>query len=121
MLGEVDYALFAANAYAATGRGPSSVVSNNNEIPIKVGWTTIVNGVNNTSGFLARAYKNDVTGDIVIAYAGTTFEDGMKSLDWTNGNLPGASGLALGEQVVDAAKFYLGILCISQPIRPSAR
>ena len=101
----VQYAQFATNAYAAS----SLVVAQNNQIPIPDGWKLLQNGSNPATGFLARAYKNDATGEIVIAYAGTTFEDGMKSLDWTKGNIPGASGLTLGEQIVDAARFYLDV------------
>lgn len=87
-----EYTLFAANAYA---RSPE-VVSPTNEIPIPGGWRDMTasitsgnRGVNGATGFLARAYKHDLTGEIVIAYGGTTTEN---SLDWTNGNLPAALG-----------------------------
>lgn len=105
----IDYTLFAANSYSTS----DDVVSPANRIPIPDGWTIIDvagnPGVNTITSFLARAYKNDATGEIVIAYAGTTSEEGMKTLDWTNGNIPGTSGMSLGEQIVDAAMFYLDV------------
>ena len=53
-------------------------------------------------GFLARAYRTDFTGDIVIA--GDHVLRGMKSPDGTNVNLTGASRSAGGAQVVGAEK-----------------
>jgi hypothetical protein len=98
-----DYALFSANSYAAS----TIVVNENNAIPIPDGWVSIERRANDDTGFLARAYTNG--SEIVIAYAGTTWEEGMKSLDWTNGNIPGAIGGPLAKQIVDAARFYLDV------------
>ena len=107
MLETSDYALFAANAYAASAGGALNVVSPENVIPVMPGWVEISNGINNETGFMARAYKNG--GEIVIAYAGTTWENGMRSLDWTKGNIPAATASSLAEQIVDAARFYLDV------------
>lgn len=109
---ETEYVLFAANAYSAS----RAVVDKRNDIPIPSGWKALDrelneltgnSGVNNATGFLARAYRQG--NEVVVSYGGTTFEPGMASLDWTNGNLPAASGLTLAAQVVDAARFYLDV------------
>lgn len=106
MLNTLSYAQFSANAYAES----REVVSLKNEIPIAAGWEILDGKNNSSSGFLARAYTNTKgSGEIVIAYAGTTSEEGMKSTDWWKGNIPGATGAALPAQVLDAAKFYLDI------------
>jgi hypothetical protein len=111
MATQLEYALLSTNAYASSLTGVSPNVSSNNEIPVGRDWSILANGVNNESGFLARAYKNMTPGanEIAIAYAGTTFENGMKTLDWTEGNIPGATGISLAKQIVDAAKFYLDV------------
>ena len=101
----IEYALFAANSYAVS----SDVVSINNRIPVPTGWSILEDRTDNATGFLARAYKS-TTGEIVIAYGGTTYEAGMATVDWTEGNLPGATGVGLAGQIVDAAKFYLDVL-----------
>lgn len=95
----VEYAQFAANAYARS----LDVVKDANAISVPSGWQELTlsetsnnKGVNTTTGFLARAYKNTATGEIVIAYTGTTAEDGMKTVDWMNGNLPAGTGFGLG-------------------------
>lgn len=102
------YALFSANAYAASLEGESLNVSRRNEIPVDANWA-IRNEVNNATGFLARAYSNGGN-EIVIAYAGTTYEPGIALLDWTQGNIPAALGLSLAPQILDAARFYLDVL-----------
>lgn len=99
-----DYALFAANSYAATISDRSAVVSKINEIEAPSGWT-VTNGVNDATGFLARAYRKG--NEIVISYGGTTLENG---LDWSKGNFPAALGYELAPQVLDAAKFYLDVV-----------
>ncbi|OGT02211.1 MAG: hypothetical protein A2Z65_02000 [Gallionellales bacterium RIFCSPLOWO2_02_58_13] len=110
MLTTNDYALFAANAYATS----INVVSTANTIAVPDNWKILDatrtygnDGVRNATGFLARAYENG--GEIVIAYAGTTWEEGMETLDWKNGNIPGATGTSLAKQIFDAAKFYLDV------------
>ena len=106
----VDYALFAANAYARS----LDVVTPPNIVPVPPGWTELAPsetgsnpGVNSVTGFLARAYKKG--SEIVIAYSGTTAEAGMTTKDWMEGNIPSGTGFGLGGQVVDAARFYLDI------------
>ncbi|MDP2136005.1 MAG: hypothetical protein Q8J99_20570, partial [Sulfuritalea sp.] len=99
-----QYAVLAANAYA----GSAKVVDPLNEILPPTGWDILESRNLTSTGFLARAYKNGT--EIVIAYGGTTFEEGMKARDWTNGNIPGATGASLATQIVDAAKFYLDVL-----------
>jgi Ca2+-binding RTX toxin-like protein len=56
---------------------------------------------------MGRAYRNTVTDEIVIAYAGTQFESVP---DWTEGNLPGAVGDRLGGQILNAARTYLDLI-----------
>ena len=99
----VNYALFAANAYATSDK----VVNEANEIPVASGWSLLSEGINPATGFLARAYKKGL--EIVIAYSGTTAEAGMTTKDWMEGNIPSGTGFGLGGQVVDAARFYLDI------------
>ncbi|MFO0246475.1 MAG: hypothetical protein ACK53H_14060, partial [Betaproteobacteria bacterium] len=74
------------------------VVDKRNDIPIPSGWKALDrelneltgnSGVNNATGFLARAYRQG--NEVVVSYGCTTFEPGMASLDWTNGNIPAAS------------------------------
>ena len=54
MVLDYEYALMAGNAYGRA-RNP------NNTVPVPA--------------YMARAYRHLVTGEIVIAYAGTTFEN----------------------------------------------
>ncbi|MFA6444390.1 MAG: hypothetical protein WCV99_18835 [Sterolibacterium sp.] len=110
MANKNECALLAANSYSVS----TAVVAPQNAVPLPSGWTfldvtrTSGNaGVNSATGFLARAYTNG--SEIVVAYAGTTWEDGMKSLDWTKGNIPAATASSLAEQIVDAARFYLDV------------
>ncbi len=102
---DLQYALLAANAYSQS----ADVVSTRNTIPVPSGWSQIAAAAN-TDGFLARAYKNDISGEVVISYGGTTFEgQGLAQLrDWFTGNIAG-TGLVLAPQVTDAAKFYLDV------------
>lgn len=101
-----QYAIFfAANAYAES----TNVVNPANAIPPPAGWAVVGGKDLTETGFLARAYKNTTLGtnEIVIAFAGTTSENGE---DWFNGNFPGAAGDRLAPQIVDAAKFYLDVI-----------
>lgn len=78
-----------------------------NWTPVPKGWKLIAQeshsgqGVLNINGFTARAYKNDSTSEVVIAFAGTE----MKNVgDWMNN-----ASLGLGfsnEQAAQAAVFY---------------
>ena len=63
---EIDLALFAANAYAASTR----VVDAINVVPIPAGWSQLAGFSQDLStGFLARAYKNDTTQEIVDRFS----------------------------------------------------
>ncbi len=106
----IDYAILSANVYATTDSNKSGNVNEKNLISHEPNWELIKDGINNDTGFLARAYRHTETNEIVIAFAGTTWEEGMKMHDWTNGNFPGAFGNRLGEQVYDATKFSLDIM-----------
>ena len=100
-----EYALMAASAYAAK----PNVTSDQNEIPAPAGWTWLnIDAINDSTGFTARAYKSNTSNEIVIAYTGTTKEPDGAS-DWTNGNIPGATGWSLANQLLGAAKFYLDV------------
>ncbi len=107
MTTNVEYALLAANSYAVK----RDVTSDKNTIPIPDGWVKLDDRINDATGFTARAYQNTQTGEIAIAYTGTTFEGGSldKAKDWLAGNITAGSGLTLAPQVLDAAKFYLDV------------
>ncbi len=109
MTTSIEYALMASNAYAVK----PDVTSARNTIPIPNGWVKLgYDGRNDDTGFTARAYKNTATGEIVIAYTGTTFEGNLvdKTKDWMLANLPAGTGAVAAPEVVDAAMFYLDIL-----------
>jgi Ca2+-binding RTX toxin-like protein len=108
MMTQVEYALLAANSYAVK----DTVTSIENTIPVPSEWEILDFRQNDLSGFTARAYQNTQTGEICIAYTGTTFEGGSldKAKDWLMGNITAGSGAALAQQVVDAAQFYLDVL-----------
>jgi Ca2+-binding RTX toxin-like protein len=104
-----EYALLSGDAYrdAREFRG--------NYSPVPPGWTELTkyaisgSGANASfpgSGFSARVYR-DVTGEIVIAYAGTQFggSGAGQAGDWFAGNMPLAVGL-LGPQAIAAAELY---------------
>ncbi len=109
MTTSIEYALMASNAYAVK----KTVTHDNNTIPIPSGWMDMeIDGQNDDTGFTARAYKNTTTGEIVIAYTGTTMEGNLvdKAKDWVLANIPAGTGAFLAPQVTDAAKFYLDVL-----------
>lgn len=84
MATQIEAALFAANVYGNL----NSVRDPQNTLPIPDGWTSNVTAhpeffaVEN--GFLARAYQRG--NEIVIAFGGTTNEEGQASLDWVTGS-----------------------------------
>jgi hypothetical protein len=55
----IDYALMAANSYAVK----PAVTSVENTIPIPDGWISLGKSQNDISGFTARAFKNNATGN----------------------------------------------------------
>jgi hypothetical protein len=100
----LDYAVLSAQIY-------SNVRGDINVNPLPANWTQIAyypgGGID---GFTAGAYKNSITGEIVIAYKGTdTGLGNMTSLAGTVDDL--ATDLALGAglgstQLFHAAQFY---------------
>ncbi|EJL86529.1 Ca2+-binding protein, RTX toxin, partial [Polaromonas sp. CF318] len=104
-----EYALLSGDAYRDTRQFKG------NYAPIPPSWTELTqyaisgSGPNASfpgTGFSARVYR-DVTGEIVIAYAGTQFggSGAGQAGDWFAGNMPLAVGL-LGPQAVAAAELY---------------
>ncbi len=100
----LDYAALSAYVYG-------NVRGRNNANPLPSEWTEIAyypgGGID---GFTAGAYRNDVSGEIVIAYKGTdTGLDNMANIAGTLDDL--ATDLALGAglgstQLFHAAQFY---------------
>ncbi|WP_429002372.1 lipase family protein [Xanthomonas euvesicatoria] len=60
---------------------------------------------------MARAYRNASTGEVVVAYAGTTLEEGQVLDDWITGNVPAGVG-GFSQQVFEAIEFYLSVLSL---------
>ncbi|WP_267191151.1 putative Ig domain-containing protein [Xanthomonas dyei] len=99
-----DYSQLAANVYGAK----SSVRSELNTVQLPEGWDQIDEKISQ-SGFMARAYRNAATGEVVVAYAGTTLEEGHSLDDWITGNVPAGVG-GFSQQVFEAIEFYLNVL-----------
>ena len=80
---DIDYALMSANVYGNS----DAVRKSRNTLPFPdtTGWTKLAELNIIADGFMATAYTNGT--DIVIAYAGTTDENG---LDWLT-NVPAAA------------------------------
>ncbi|MBV6788020.1 hypothetical protein KWH10_01870 [Xanthomonas campestris pv. clerodendri] len=109
----LDYAQLAANIYGSK----SSVRSELNTVQLPEGWSQIDEKISQ-SGFMARAYRNAATGEVVVAYAGTTLEEGQALDDWITGNVPAGVG-GFSQQVFEAIEFYLNVL--SLPVVDSAK
>ncbi|MCP3046342.1 hemolysin [Xanthomonas euvesicatoria pv. allii] len=109
----LDYAQLAANVYGSK----SSVRSELNTVQLPEGWSQIDEKISQ-SGFMARAYRNAATGEVVVAYAGTTLEEGQALDDWITGNVPAGVG-GFSQQVFEAIEFYLNVL--SLPVVDSAK
>ncbi|MBV6779304.1 hypothetical protein KWH04_01290 [Xanthomonas campestris pv. trichodesmae] len=101
-----DYAQLAANVYGAK----VSVRSELNTVQLPEGWGQIDEKISQ-SGFMARAYRNAATGEVVVAYAGTTLEQGHALDDWITGNVPAGVG-GFSQQVFEAIEFYLNVLSL---------
>jgi hypothetical protein len=101
MATDVQYALMAANVYGNS----ESVRRDQNTLPPPDRWTRLpIDPQSATpSGFMASAFRNSATGEIVISYAGTTSENG---LDWLTGNVPAATATFLAPQALEAARIY---------------
>lgn len=89
---EADFSLLAACAYWDIRVSIDSV---NNDAPIPAGWKLMPNydislsgGIGN--GFSARVFKNILSGEVVISYAGTEFGATVTGgiSDFFNGNIP---------------------------------
>lgn len=108
---EKAYAQFAANVYASANNdvnGNPLVRSKLNALPLPgPEWTKISERVTG-SGFMAKAFRNSETGEVVVSYAGTTQEN---LLDWILGNVPAGVGV-YSVQVEEAIAFYLDVLKI---------
>jgi hypothetical protein len=99
---QIEYALMAANVYGVSPQ----VKSTANTLSEPRGWLPVdPPRTNPSTGFMARAYRNALTNEVVISYCGTTTEN---DLDWLQANIPAGLGL-LAPQVVDAARFYLDV------------
>ena len=106
---EADFSLLAACAYWDIR---VSIGSIDNDAPIPAGWKLVPNydislsgGIGN--GFSARVFKNILSGEVVISYAGTEFGATVTGgiSDFFNGNIPLALGM-YGEQALYATKLY---------------
>jgi hypothetical protein len=60
------------------------------------------------TGFAASVFRHRVSGEIVIAYAGTNV-DSVLDNDWLAANAPAALGV-VSPQVLQAAPFYWSVL-----------
>lgn len=119
-----DMALMAAGSYWDIRKfqltGPDAF---DNRAPTPPGWTELtaydVSGSGASAswtsgtGFSARVYKNTVTGEIVISYAGTEADATVSGMvaDFMDGNVP----LALGKwskQALEAAQLYQRVKAI---------
>ncbi|MFC3655008.1 hypothetical protein FZ025_12675 [Xanthomonas hyacinthi] len=78
---QFDYAQLAANVYGAK----SGVRSELNTLQLPNGWNMIGERISPT-GFMAKAYRNAATGEVVVAYAETTAEDGAERHDGVRQN-----------------------------------
>ncbi|WP_165585059.1 hypothetical protein [Xanthomonas citri] len=100
----IYYAQMAANVYGAK----PSVRSELNTVQLPQGWGQIDEKISQ-SGFMARAYRNAAAGEVVVAYAGTTLEEGHALDDWITGNVPAGVG-GFSQQVFEAIECYLNVL-----------
>ena len=105
------YAILADSIYWNIRKGGTKIDEQiqSNWTPVPTGWELIKQesgsgkGDWNFDGFTARAYKNSTTGNIIIAYAGTEFEN--LAGDWFGNNLT-LGGADNAEQANKAALFY---------------
>ncbi len=103
MVTTIEYSLLAGASYRDTR-------ADVNRFPIPANWSFVsIVPQDNTTGFEASAYRNLLTNDIVISYAGTNPNDGIL--------LPGPDntaniGLTTGfgsVQLLQAAEYYLQV------------
>ncbi len=94
MATKLEYSMFASRVYFAD---PSR-----NRTFVPPGWSelTWISDLAST-GFSAGAYRNDATGEVVVAYTGTN----DNSVDWIS-NFLGGSGWLAAPQIEQAMLFY---------------
>ncbi|MEZ0231476.1 MAG: calcium-binding protein [Methylophilaceae bacterium] len=96
----IDYALLAGASYYDTRAAL-------NRFPVPANWSVYSRVPEDKStGFEASAYKNELTNEIVISYAGTYDKDYL-------GDIAADAALAVGygsAQLVQAAQYYLDIV-----------
>lgn len=92
MVSRLEYALLARATYE----------DNKKDIPKN--WEVINTYESDTSDFAGTAYRNNITGDIVVAYRGTD-SDWKNIQDWTQNNLTIAFN-KIPNQFDDALRFY---------------
>ena len=97
----IDYALMAGASYIST----RAIV---NRFPAPDGWAEITESRKNdpSTGFDATHFKNSLTNEIVISFAGTDFS--QPGSDFIFGNIPLAVG-SVSAQLVQAAEYYLQV------------
>jgi putative lipase involved disintegration of autophagic bodies len=108
---DLEYALFAANSYAASPLDVDPV----NAMPVASGWNLIADVDQLNTGFSARVYRNDLTSEIVIAYAGTSVAGnfGQQARDWLQGNITAGSGLRIGNSFAPVPRNARGLRRVS--------
>ena len=106
----IEYALLAGVSYRDTR-------ADLNRFPIPNGWSVVsIVPQDNSTGFEASAYRNSLTNEIVISYAGTNPNDGILPLGPDNQtNIGLATGVG-SDQLHQAAQYYLQV----QAANPSA-
>lgn len=80
---QIEYALFAANVYGSKDRdyvGPEAQIRHpNNDLPVPDGWAKLGHPtIEDNHGFMAQAYRRG--NEIVISYAGTTYESPLTAI-----------------------------------------
>ncbi|CUS32166.1 hypothetical protein COMA1_10471 [Candidatus Nitrospira nitrosa] len=95
----IEYALLASDSYHDTR-------ADLNRFPIPNGWSVVsIVPEDNSTGFETSAYRNSLTNEIIISYAGTDPSD-------LTGDISADIGLATGIgsiQLVQAAEYYLQV------------
>src|SRR5688572_27250543 len=99
----IEYALLAGASYRDTR-------ADLNRFSIPANWNVVsIVPQDNTTGFEASAYRNSLTNDIVIAYAGTNPNDGIVPPGPDNrANIGLGTGFG-SVQLLQAAEYYLQV------------
>jgi hypothetical protein len=104
----IEYALLAGSSYYDTRKAT-------NRFPVPKDWSLYSRiPENSTTGFEASAYKNSLTNEIVISYAGT-YDDGRSVLTNPDKQADLALGMGLwSDQLGQAAAYYLETKALNQ-------